>query len=354
MIPAAFLDHTSRRFPRFIQEEIEVEPLEKGGSGRKYYRLSSADAGSLILVKYTDQREENRHFCDIARFLHGLGISVPEIYFHDTEEGLIWVEDLGSVDLWSYRLESWEKRQALYRSTLDQVVRIHTRGHHALDKADGSTGVNNGAQPPIKAPHFQNAFDFDLYRWEQNYFFENCIERHFGCERAAIGAETHAKLAAIAERLAALPRVLVHRDFQSQNVMIKDDGSAQLIDFQGMRPGLGGYDLASLLYDPYVVISDEERASLKADYIRFCAEAGAPVSDDFEEIFHLCAMQRLMQALGAYGFLGHVTGHPQFLQHIPAALRLLREVTTHTAGLEPLTELLESLLARTTATAATA
>ena len=63
---------------------------------------------------------------------------------------------------------------------------------------------------------------------------------------------------AIAQRLAAWPRVLVHRDFQSQNILIHD-GQAHLIDFQGLRPGLAHYDLASLLYDPYVRLSPAER-----------------------------------------------------------------------------------------------
>jgi aminoglycoside/choline kinase family phosphotransferase len=96
----------------------------------------------------------------------------------------------------------------------------------------------------------------------------------------------------------------VHRDFQSQNIIIRQ-GQAYLIDFQGMRPGLAEYDLASLLYDPYVQLSAAERAEL-LEFYRGEAEIIDPA---YEEKFRLCAMQRLMQALGAYGYLGETKGY---------------------------------------------
>ena len=120
-------------------------------------------------------------------------------------------------------------------------------------------------------------------------------------------------------------------------------GRAYLIDFQGMRHGVAQYDLASLLYDPYVTLSVQQRETLLADYIVHCAEAGYAVAPDFREIFDLCALQRLMQALGAYGFLGLTRGRPHFLKHIPAAMASLREVTARISGLERLSDLLAKL-----------
>jgi len=328
MIPEALLDQTAARFPKFYRDRIRIEPLEKGGSDRKYYRIALCDEGSLILVKYGSQREENAHYCEIAAFLESLGVRVPSIFHHDTEEGLIWMEDLGAEDLWQFRNEPWPVRQALYRSALEQVVRLHTRGHLA-------TGPS--------LPRFQIAFDAELYRWEQHYFFENCVTRYFGVAPAAVDAGVERdRLNAIAERLASLPRVLVHRDFQSQNIMILDQ-CACLIDFQGMRPGLAQYDLASLLYDPYVTLTTAERESLLEDAIALYAQAGCAVAEDFCEVFDLCAMQRLMQALGAYGFLGLVKEHPHFLGHIPPALASLREVAGRISGLEGFCHLLGRL-----------
>jgi len=132
--------------------------------------------------------------------------------------------------------------------------------------------------------------------------------------------------------------VLVHRDFQSQNVMIRE-GSAWLIDFQGMRFGLAQYDLASLLYDPYVSLHDGERRELLDYYKSLCGG----VSADFDEIFRWCALQRLMQALGAYGFLGLQKGRSEFLTHVPQALRSLGKVASGLDGLDPLMQTLEEL-----------
>jgi aminoglycoside/choline kinase family phosphotransferase len=129
----------------------------------------------------------------------------------------------------------------------------------------------------------------------------------------------------------------VHRDFQSQNIIVRN-GQAYLIDFQGMRPGLAEYDLASLLYDPYVDLTEAERAELMAYYCGRQLENGITINGEFDLKLRLCAMQRLMQALGAYGFLGLVKGHKHFLQYIPNALRSLRGVVANINNLHALRE----------------
>src|SRR5438046_7420327 len=139
----------------------------------------------------------------------------------------------------------------------------------------------------------------------------------------------------IAERLARLSRVLVHRDFQSQNIIIRNSLS-YLIDFQGMRPGLPEYDLASLLFDPYVDLSKPERDELTCYYREKQAGNGRIIDGEFDDILRLCAMQRLMQALGAYGFLGLVKSHKHFLKHMPTAMASLAVVVWEVGGLEKL------------------
>ena len=324
---ADLIDQTVIRFPRFAAEQIDVKPLEKGGSDRNFYRIKVGD-DSLILAKYGQQRDENRHYVNIARFLRTVGVRVPEIYFHDEAVGLIWMEDLGDRDLWSYREEPWEARRALYRSALDQVLTMHVRGL-----------ATHVAEPP----KFQPEFNAELYLWEQHYFLENCLGRHFGLDPAAIAVDgCPERLAEIAHELAGYPRALIHRDFQSQNIVVKD-GVPCLIDFQGMRPGLVQYDLASLLYDPYVELTEDERAALLAHYTAQWSAQGGQVPANFREVYDLCAMQRLMQALGAYGFLGHVRQRAHFLEHIPVAIARLAEVVARVPGMEPLSARLQAV-----------
>src|SRR5207248_8752463 len=154
--------------------------------------------------------------------------------------------------------------------------------------------------------HLPAEFNAELYRWEQNYFFRNCLGRYFNIDKSELAMfAALPPLKGIAKHLASLPRVLVHRDFQSQNIIIQN-GQANLIDFQGMRPGLAEYDLASLLYDPYVDLAETERAELITYYREQQSKSGTTRDSDFDSTLRLCAMQRLMQALGAYGFLGLV------------------------------------------------
>jgi aminoglycoside/choline kinase family phosphotransferase len=316
------LRQTRLHFPRFDVEGIKITPIEKGGSDRKFYRVRCSSEQSLILVKYDLTREENRHYVEIAQFLEEHEIRAPRIYYHDPEEGLIWLEDLGKNDLYSHRSEPWLVRRAFYDSALDEVRKLH--------ELPESVCIEMRQLLPAE-------FNAALYLWEQHYFFDNCLGRYFKIDSARIESVVSLPvLAEIAESLAKQPRVLVHRDFQSQNILVRN-GQAYLIDFQGMRPGLAHYDLASLLYDPYVHLTDAEREELLEHY------CGGKPTDDFYETLALCAMQRLMQALGAYGFLGLVKGHKDFLQYIPKAVESLHEIVAKIDGLDLFKNLLSEL-----------
>jgi len=76
-------------FPRLDVDQIRIRPIEKGGSDRKFYRIRCSPEQTLILVKYNLEREENRHYVQIARFLDEREIRVPKIYFDDPAEGLV-------------------------------------------------------------------------------------------------------------------------------------------------------------------------------------------------------------------------------------------------------------------------
>ena len=92
---------TRKHFPRLDVSQIKIAAIQKGGSDRKFYRMRCSAEQGLILVKYNREREENRQYVKIASFLTEHRIRVPEIYFHDADEGLIWLEDLGERDLYS-------------------------------------------------------------------------------------------------------------------------------------------------------------------------------------------------------------------------------------------------------------
>src|SRR5204862_159098 len=144
------LRQTRRRLPGFSEGQIEISPIEKGGSDRRFYRVRCVPEQSLILVKYNLERAENRHYVRIAEFLTEHGIAAPKVYFHDAEEGLIWMEDLGESDLFSFRDDTWLVRGALYRSALDAIAKLHNLPEREWAEL-------NGEMPP--------EFNATLYRF---------------------------------------------------------------------------------------------------------------------------------------------------------------------------------------------
>jgi aminoglycoside/choline kinase family phosphotransferase len=301
---------------------IELSPLEGRGSDRTFSRLKWNRNDSAILIHYDLKRIENTYYADIATFLHEIDVPVPRLIHHDPVRCLIVVEDLGDTNLWSFRNSPWETRRSLYQKTLFIAHRLHS----FPEKDFPSTRVR-----------LMDGFGPDLYRWERNYFKDHFVRDVCGIEpEPTLEGEIEVELSALAERLGGTRRCLVHRDLQSQNVMIRD-GEPFLIDFQGMRFGSPFYDLGSLLCDPYANFSEAERDELLSFYYRF-----SKWDDDwgtFQNYFWEASAQRLMQALGAYGFLGLKKGLKAYLVHIPAGLFNLHLAASNVTFLPRLQEL---------------
>ncbi|MBU3665411.1 MAG: hypothetical protein FGM15_05975 [Chthoniobacterales bacterium] len=282
--------------------------IRRGGSDRRFWRGAGAAAG-LVAVCYGTEKIENATYAACAGFLLRSGVNVPRVLGHEAGRRFLLLEDEGEEDLWSKRGAAWDERRGLYCRALEQASRIHAADLAAAQAA----GI-------LQAP-----FDEALYLWEQDYFFEYFM-------RGDEGVRSAVPLSGQAVRLASLPRVLLHRDFQSQNILLRGD-SVALIDFQGMRAGLAAYDVASLIYDPYVPMSEAEREEMSAFYAGLAGRTGDP---SWADELRACARQRLMQALGAYGFLGRVKGRTHFLGHIPAAAERLASLCETEADWYPL------------------
>ncbi len=273
----------------------ELELVASGASGRCILRFP-AEHG-LLGIYWTNDRADNAAFPDACRGLRRAGVPVPHLTFTKLMAegcGACLVEDLGSTDLLSLKNHSWEERRAAYRKVFTALCAFHR------------VQPNWELQPP---------FDTQLYRWEQGYFAEHLLGRHLGLN-AAPWLANPAPLA-MAQWLATLPRVPIHRDCQSQNIMFKG-GKAFFIDFQGMRMGRAEYDLASLIYDPYMALHAVETEELLHDWEQI---SGQPLD---LPVFYACALQRLMQALGAFANIGHNQQREWYLNLIPTGLETLR------------------------------
>jgi aminoglycoside/choline kinase family phosphotransferase len=292
---------------KFLSEHLgnadfKLEPIKKGGSDRSFFRICLPDKTSFIFMHYGTEVEENAHWVGINKFISGLEISVPQIVAQDIIQHFILLEDLGDVDLWSQRALPWDKRRDYYFQVLTQIRRLHA---YPLAQIPADLKLSESYGPR-------------LYSWEHDYFLENLVR-----EVSQINPPSHLlselkkELDALSTRLQKIEPCLIHRDFQSQNIMIKN-GRPVLIDFQGMREGCLFYDLGSLVCDPYVTFTAAERGEL----INFYYELMGPAvsRDEFINNFWEASAQRLMQALGAYGFLGLKKNKPAFLNHIDNGL----------------------------------
>jgi N-acetylmuramate 1-kinase len=304
--------------------DVILRPLGGRGSDRAYFRLEWGEGLSAILMQYDSRRVENAYFAEIAEFLGSVNIPVPRIIRHDPHARLILLEDLGGVDLWSLRDEPWVDRSALYLKTLAVVDRLHSFPLDAF---------------PYARVRLMEPFGPDLYRWEREYFRDHFVKEL--CRliiEPAFENDLERELSLLAKRISDMPTCLVHRDLQSQNVMVVK-GNPFLIDFQGMRFGSPFYDLGSLLCDPYVDFSESEREDLLSFYYGLSERTVDWAR--FRDAFWDASAQRLMQALGAYGFLGLAKGLRSYLQHVPAALDNLTRAASRASSLPRLLDLCE-------------
>ena len=276
------------------------------GSDRCFFSIG----GKAVAVVYDgESRPENARYAGHARWLASKGLPVPAVLADVPEMATLVMENAGAS-----RKMSFDE----YAAVVTTLARFN-----AL----------NPAEPGGVAT--EEAFGPTLWAWERGLFEEHCLRGRFGME---MPGDVRRELEGVADALDAEPPALVHRDFQSENILWKG-GTHSIIDFQGMRMGPAAYDLASLLYDPYAKPGGAKaREALAALYGK---ESGRP---EIARILPLAAVQRLVQCLGAYGRLASV-GKPGFLVHVPAALDNLLEAADE-AGLDAVGGLAEELVAR--------
>lgn len=290
----------------FSGDPLELSPLSKRGSQRDFFRLKLKDGRTFIVIIYDPERVENTYYAGIARFLKSIGIPVPSIVYEAKEENILVVEDLGDLDLFSFKDLDWEMRKPLYEKTILSLSRLH---RYPLENF------------PSTEVRIAEGFDALLYAWEREYFIENFVRGVTGIEIDPLFfVELKREFEKLTSDLMSLPSCLIHRDCQSKNVMVKE-GSVYFIDFQGMRKGNPFYDLGSLVFDPYVSLLEKEREEL----IRFYCETSNWKNSlsEAKEAVYRASIQRIMQALGAFGFLWKKRGLKEYMEYVPQALKNL-------------------------------
>ncbi len=285
-------------------------PIAGDASARRYFRLTLAEH-SFIAVEAPPQSEKNAEFLAVRALLDAAGIRVPAMVAADLARGFLLLGDLGD-------------RLLLAELTPASVDRSYRAAFDVLQKM-GATAV-----PDPNWPHY----DDELLSEELSRF-----PHWFVVELLAAEPPPNTLWETFSSRLTASaleqPRVLVHRDFHSRNLMPQADGALAVIDFQDAVVGPVSYDLVSLLRDCYIRWEPEQVSAWALAYLARLQQAGALVGVSeavFLRWFDLMGLQRHLKVLGTFARLYLRDGKSAYLADLPLVMRYIREVLHQRRG----------------------
>ena len=285
-----------------------IEKIPQSGSDRIYFRLKSSD-GSFIAT-YGKNIRENKTFINFSHHFKKSDSPVPTIFFVNDEQSIYIQEDFGDTSLLNIlEIEGYTDHvYELFRQSLKKLAYLQIAGHKNLDYSWSITSREFGKQAILS----------DLLYFK--YYFLDTLKIPYDKEKLIDDFDALSSYLTRVEH-----KYFMFRDFQSRNVMVKDD-KVHFIDYQGGMKGALQYDVASLLWQAKAELSDEWKNSL-LDYYIDCAEELLRKPIDrirFVSQFNGYVLIRLLQVLGAYGFRGVFERKAHFLTSIPLALRNMK------------------------------
>jgi len=328
-------NHT-QQIQSFLQQEgfvdasdkVRLTPLSGDGSSRLFYRITAGAETTYcgVLPGSENARKglaEAHAAFNIGRHLKKRGLPVPEIHGFDPKNGFILFEDLGNTLLYD-KLEiekqkgtalAWEKTRETYKEIIEILLYMQISGSVRFDR-----------KWCWDTPRYDKKL---MLEKESGYFMQAFCQDLLGLD--SFPAKLNDEFKKLASQASRQPAVyFLHRDFQSRNLMISD-GEIRIIDFQGGRLGPLGYDLASLLIDPYAKVPAELQQELLELYLEHLCRYGL---DDlaFLKGYPSLALQRNLQILGAFAFLSKQKQKVFFKQFIQPAALSLHELLAGTEG----------------------
>jgi N-acetylmuramate 1-kinase len=280
------------------------------GSARCYYRNQN-EKGSVILMDTEELDADFFRFVRISNYLEKKGVNVPQIHCIDENSSQMLIEDLGDNTLLQVVQNDRDQIKIVYPIVLDSLAQLQ-KSSLEDESVHGDVQLNQALE--------NRNFGLLDIRWETEYFSHEFLSGYLGVKPNLI-EDLIPYFDELANKVSDHSRGFMHRDFQSQNLMIKDFRLFQ-IDFQGARNGSIYYDLASVLWDPYVELSLKE---VEFYFESYCSKVGWNKREAWS-LFLQASLQRLMQALGAYAFLSLKKGKVEFKNWVAPGLRQLRQV----------------------------
>ncbi len=301
-------------------------PMAGDASARRFLRLRLPAGGSRVVVDYGAPFPDETDDIRLSRIFRDAGLPVPRIDRVDPDPGILVVEDLGPETL-EHVLRapgtSAEEAERLHLEAARLAARVATGGTAALARSERASGP---------------ALDPERFRFEMDYFLEHWLG---GLLRLPAPDGLREALHGLADGAAAVrPTVMCHRDFHSRNLMVRADRTLAMVDIQDARWGPDGYDLASLVRDAYVEVPEPRVEAMIDAFLG--ALPSPPNRVRFVDRLHRVSLQRMIKALGTFGYQVHVRGHGSYLEAVPRTLARIRSVAPSVPGGAGLLRLLEA------------
>jgi aminoglycoside/choline kinase family phosphotransferase len=286
-----------------------VDKLPQAGSDRSYFRIHTAEKN--FIATHGSNTKENESFIYFSRHFHKKQLSTPEIFYVSDDTCCYIQEDFGNTCL----LDKLEQQgftpevYDLYKKSLSRLALLQVKGHEGIDYRKCLTNAVFGKQ----------AIMADLLYFK--YYFLDALGRPYDKQKLIDDFEALSNYLSHTEY-----KYFMFRDFQSRNIMIKEDDSVGFIDYQGGMNGAPQYDVASLLWQAKANLPDDWKQGLLEDYIdSFEDTVGETVDREvFRSQYNGYVLIRLLQVLGAYGFRGLFERKAHFLTSIPLGLQNLK------------------------------
>jgi len=274
------------------------EQLPVYGSKRLFYRLHGHEVKRLAIVDHDIHQFQS--YIERSGLFSSLKVDVPSIYDYSDSLQIILVEDLGNTSLEKI-VKTNKNRLQYYYQVIDNLTNWQKRFNNIV----GSTNNNL----PV--------FDFTFARNDTHLFTERFLRRYLGWSSIEIDS-LNEYFDDLADQVSHIPKTLMHRDFQAENIMWYKD-KPYIIDFQTAIIGPYTYDIASLVYDNHLNLSSNEKNKLIEYFFQ-------SYPDYNREDLYPAALQRTFQALSAYAHLSLEQGKKQYEQYIPRAIEHLKEL----------------------------
>lgn len=318
------MDKRLEALQQWLEQELgfsryQIAPASADASFRRYFRVIH-DGLSHIVMDAPPEKEDCKPFIHLSGLLDKLGLHVPVIKEMDLTQGFLLLSDLGT-DVYLDRLNP-DNVETLYGDAISALLRMQTYQGNGIPDYDRTLLLN----------------EMELFR---EWYIGQHLKLQLDQQQQAMIDRVFSMLA---DEALSQPRVLVHRDYHSRNLMVCENNNPGILDFQDAVIGPVTYDLVSLLRDCYISWPMQQVYDWVAEYHQQASRSGILNDVELPRLlywFDLMGIQRHLKATGIFARLNYRDGKPGYLGDIPRTLGYVKNVAARYPQLADFAEFIE-------------